>query len=64
MARAIEYNTEVEALGRSKTEATNKGCLGTTKYWWPVGESTVATWCVWIGNDTVSDALVERDPVE
>ncbi len=62
--RAIEFNTEEEANTRSHNEAVDRGCppSDVTQYWWNVSESTVGTWCCWIGDDVVPDTVVMRTP--
>ena len=62
MARAIEFNTEEEAVSRSEAEAESRGCGegSITKSWWRVSEATSGKWCCWIGVDEVLDAVIER----
>jgi len=62
MAKAIAYDTEAEALQRSKDKAYSLGCNEntTTQYWWDVSLSTDGNWCCWIGDDSVEDTVEEK----
>ncbi len=65
MARAIEFDTKAAAESRNHQEAVDRGSGkpgDVTQEWWPLGLSTVDTWCLWIGNDVVPDPVVDRTP--
>tara|TARA_Y100000361_G_scaffold90102_1_gene80125 strand:- start:559 stop:771 length:213 start_codon:yes stop_codon:yes gene_type:complete len=61
--RAISFNTEAEALQRSKDEAYSRGCdeNTTTQYWWAVSQATDDSWCCWIRDDQVDDEVSEKE---
>jgi len=55
--KALSFETEAEALQRSKDEADSHGCGDSemTQYWWSVSQATDGTWCCWIGDDSVNN---------
>ena len=59
--KIIEYNTEEEALARSKVEAYKNGCdeTTTTQYWWAVREGTNGKWGLVICDDMVDEDMIE-----
>ena len=59
--KIIEYDTEEEALARSKEEAYKKGCNENTitQYWWGVREGTNGKWGLLVGQDSVEEETIE-----
>jgi len=59
--KIIEYNTEEEALARSKVEAYKNGCdaTTTTQYWWAVQEGTNSKWGLRVGDTEVAEDTIE-----
>jgi hypothetical protein len=66
MYRAIEFNSEEDAMDRSCMEAMSQGIDinnpdNVTKCWWRVSQSTDDKWCCWIGTDIVEDTVVNKE---
>lgn len=58
--RAIEFNTEAEALNRTVTECSNRGVPegAKTTRWWEYAEGINEKWYLLINDDTVADTVV------